>query len=63
MGRCNQRLNGLYQGATSLYQMTKGKMGLTTQETPKCTTQSPKNQGKFDICGEIQWEELGKTCS
>ena len=37
-------------------------MGPTTQENPKCTTQSPEDQGKFDICGGIQWEAQGKTC-
>ena len=63
MGRCSQRRNGLYQGTTSLYQGTKGKMGPTTQENPKCTIQSPEDQGKFDICGKIQWEGQGKTCS
>ena len=31
-------------------------MGPTTQENPKRTTQSPENQGKSDICGEVQWE-------
>ena len=53
----------LYQGTTSLYQGIKGKIGPTTQENPKCTTQSPEDQSKFDICGEIQWEAQGKTCS
>ena len=31
-------------------------MGSTTQENHKCSTQSPENQGKFDSCGEVQWE-------
>ena len=62
MGRCNQRLNGLYQGTTGLYQGIKGKMGLKPQENPKCTTQSPEYQGKLDICGEIQWEAQSKAC-
>ena len=38
-------------------------MGPTAQENPKYTTQSPEDQGIFDICGEIQWEAQGKTCS
>ena len=38
-------------------------MGLKSQENPKCTTQTPEDQGKHDICGEIQWEVQGKACS
>ena len=38
-------------------------MGLKPQENPNCTTQSPEDQGKLDICGEIQWEAQGKACS
>ena len=32
----------MYQGTTSLYQGTKGKIGPTTQENPKCTPNHQK---------------------
>ena len=38
-------------------------MGFKPQENPKCTSQSPENQGKHNICGEPQWETQGKACS
>ena len=27
---------------------------------PKCTSQAPKDQGKLDICCQVQWETQGK---
>ena len=38
-------------------------MGLKSQENPKCTTQTPEDQRKLDICGKIEWEAQGKACS
>ena len=32
------------------------------QMNPKCTSQPPKDQGKLDICCQVQWETQGKTC-
>ena len=59
----NQGRNGLHQGATSLHQTPKGQMGFKSQENPKCTSQSPENQDKLNICGETQWETQDKACT
>ena len=37
-------------------------MGFKHQLNLKCTSQSPKDQGKLDICCQVQWETQGKTC-
>ena len=44
-------------------QTPKGQMRFKSQENPKCTSQSPENQRKLNICGETQWETQGKACS
>ena len=32
------------------------------QMNPNFTFQPPKDQGKLDICCQVQWETQGKTC-
>ena len=31
-------------------------------KNPKCTSQPPKDQGKLDICSQVQWETQSKAC-
>ena len=45
----------------SLHHMSKSQMGFKPQMNPKCTSQPPKDQGKLDICCQIQWETQDKT--
>ena len=40
----------------------KGQNGILTIKNPKCTSQPPKDQGKLDICSQVQWETQSKAC-
>ena len=62
MGWCNQGWNGLHQGTRSLHHMPKVQMGFKPPINPKCTSEPPKDQGKLDICCQVQWKTPGKTC-
>ena len=39
----------------------KEQNGIQTTTNPKCTSHPPKDQGKLDICCQVQWETHGKT--
>ena len=40
--------------------MSKSQMGFQPQTNPKCTSPPQKDQGKIDICGQVQWRHKAR---
>ena len=49
-------MKSIASGTGILHHMSKDQMGFKPQMSPKCTSQLPKDQGKLDICCQVQWE-------